>query len=139
MPSTHLSLSVPNERSAAEPARLAVMAFLAPWHFSERLAYRVELVLEEVLVNAMAYAFPAGSPDVIELQVEVHPDAVVLHFQDEGVPFDPESVPEPPMPTRLADASPGGRGLMLVRKVARQLAYHRSNGRNHLRIEVASA
>jgi anti-sigma regulatory factor (Ser/Thr protein kinase) len=138
-PSTaaHLRLALNNERSALEPARLAVLQFLSPWALSAQVIYRVELVLEEILVNAVSYAFPDGGAHSIELAVEVHPDSVVLRFEDDGVAFDPLQAPEPPEPTTIDVAKPGGRGLMLVRKFAKALAYERSQGRNHVTIGIA--
>jgi anti-sigma regulatory factor (Ser/Thr protein kinase) len=133
----HLRLSLNNERSALEPARLAVLQFLSPWALSAQVIYRVELVLEEVLVNAVSYAFPDGGVHAIELAVEIHPDGVVLRFEDDGVAFDPLQAPDPPEPTTIDVAKPGGRGLMLVRKFAKGLAYQRSPDRNRFTVVIA--
>jgi anti-sigma regulatory factor (Ser/Thr protein kinase) len=132
----YLRLSLNSERSSLEPARLAVLRFLAPWALSAQVIYCVELVLEEILVNAVSYAFPDGGAHSIELTVAVHADSVMLRFEDDGVAFDPLQAPEPSAATTIDRATPGGRGLMLVRKFAKALAYERSHGRNQLTVEI---
>jgi serine/threonine-protein kinase RsbW len=132
-----LQLSVANRLDALEPARLAVREFLSPHMLGARSIYGVELVLEEILVNAIAYAFPAGGDHTIEVTVEVGRDALQLHFEDQGLAFDPLHAPDPAAPTALSQAPPGGRGLLLVRKFSRSVEYRRSHGRNRLSISLA--
>ena len=132
-----LQLLVGNRLAALEPARLAVREFLSPHELGARTIYGVELVLEEILVNAIAYAFPAGGEHAIEVTIEVRPDMLQLRFEDQGPAFDPLHAPVPAAPTALTQAQPGGRGLLLVRKFARTAEYRRSHGRNQLTIGLA--
>lgn len=132
-----LQLSVGNRLAAVEPARLAVREFLSPHGLGARSIYGVELVLEEVLVNAIAYAFPAGGEHAIEVSVEVRPDTLQLCFEDHGLAFDPLHAPAPATPTALSQTPPGGRGLLLVRKFAQTAEYRRSHGRNQLTVSLA--
>lgn len=132
-----LQLSVGNRLAALEPTRRAVREFLSPHALSARAIYGVELVLEEILVNAIAYAFPAGQEHAIEVTVEIQPDTLRLQFEDGGVAFDPLHARTPAAPAAISQATPGGRGLVLVRKFAREATYHRSHGRNQLTIDLA--
>jgi anti-sigma regulatory factor (Ser/Thr protein kinase) len=134
-----LRLQLANDRSALEPARLAVLAFLAPFSPSARAVYAIELVLEEVLTNEIKYAFDDRAEHSIELTVGLEPEAVVLHFEDGGVAFDPLQASAPPAPTTLDDAPVGGLGLVLVRSFATSATYERRDGRNCLTIAVALA
>ena len=94
-------------------------------------------MLEEILVNAIAYAFPAGGEHAIDVSVEIQPDALQLRFEDRGVAFDPLHAPAPAAVTVISQATPGGRGLPLVRKFARAATYRRSQGRNQLTLSLA--
>jgi serine/threonine-protein kinase RsbW len=132
-----LQLSVGNRLTALEPARLAVREFLSPHALGARTIYGVELVLEEILVNAIAYAFPSGGEHAIEVTVEIRPDTLQLRFEDQGPAFDPLRAPAPAAPTAISQAPPGGRGLLLVRKFARTAEYRRGHGRNQLTIGLA--
>lgn len=136
-PHAVLALRVPAERQALEPARLAVLHFLEPWALDARALFKVELVLEETLLNASLHAFDGPGPHAVALRVQVQPDAVLLEFEDEGRAFDPLQAAEPARPASIADAQPGGLGLMLVRRLARSVDYRRLDGRNLLRITVA--
>jgi anti-sigma regulatory factor (Ser/Thr protein kinase) len=42
------------------------------------------------------------------------------------------------MPSSIDIAVPGGLGLMLVRKFAQSMSYERTDGRNCLRIRIAT-
>lgn len=136
-PEAVLQLQVPAERQALEPTRLAVLRFLEPWALGPRALFNIELVLEETLLNASLHAFDGPGPHAVALQVQVQPDAVRLQFDDEGRAFDPLQAAEPLRPASIADAQPGGLGLMLVRKLARSVEYRREGGRNRLTVTVA--
>lgn len=136
-PEAVLQLQVPAERQALEPTRLALLRFLEPWALGPRALFNIELVLEETLLNASLHAFDGPGPHAVALQVQVQPDAVRLQFDDEGRAFDPLQAAEPLRPASIADAQPGGLGLMLVRKLARSVEYRREGGRNRLTVTVA--
>ena len=59
-PGTRLALSLPARIDILEPCRRAVLDFLAPHGLGPQAVYKVELVLEETLVNIISYAY-AGS------------------------------------------------------------------------------
>ncbi|MBA4176243.1 MAG: hypothetical protein C0505_06750 [Leptothrix sp. (in: Bacteria)] len=132
-----LSLSVPGHRQALEPARRSVIEFLAAFDLSPRTLFNVELALEETLINAMVHAFGDGAVHVIELHLRLTPDDVELTFEDDGLVFDPTQAADAARPASIEEARPGGLGLMLVRKLARSVAYERRDGRNSLLIRVA--
>lgn len=129
-----LHLVLPNRREAIETARLAVSQYLAAHHPSAALTFQVELVLEESLMNIIWHAYGDSGEHQIDLEIEVLGGEVQLHFADTGVAFDPTQAVAPQLPTTLSEATPGGLGLMLVRKFAKWVSYERKEGRNHLGI-----
>lgn len=133
---TRLRLALEPRREALEPARLAVLEHLAPADPSPALVYRLELVLEEVLMNIVWHAGPVQA---IALEVEARAAEVVLSFEDDGAPFDPTHAVPPAQPHDLAEAVPGGLGLVLLRKFASSLAYERAGRRNRLTVTLARA
>ena len=113
---------------------------------------RVELVLEEALVNVVRHAYPEAAPDAerpVELSSGVDGDGVFrLDLSDWGPPFDPvggasarpdDCTPEAALEVELeanleADLDHrelGGMGLFLIRTMS-QPTYARVDGANVL-------
>jgi serine/threonine-protein kinase RsbW len=134
-----LSLAVPNELEALEPARLAMLEFIAPLGLSARVVYRLELVLEETLMNRLRYAFPDGRKASTQVTLCVVPEALLLRFEDDGVRFDPLQLPPPPRASSIDDAQVGGLGLPLTRKAASACYFEHVDGRNRFTVRLARA
>lgn len=134
-----LTLHVPASRDALGPAQQRLSGFLLAHGIGERTLYACELVLEEILTNIQNHGFDEPAGHVIEVQVTPGPQGVTLDFVDDGRPFDPRRQPEPAPAGSIEAATPGGRGLALVRRRAQSLDYQRRDGRNHLRVRVSSA
>ena len=139
---TRLRLQVAPERSALEPTRLTVLAFLAPHALSARAVYAIELVLEEVLSNQFKYAFAgvegvaAGAAEPVGLSVNVTANRIELLFEDRGMAFDPLQAPAPPSARSIEEARVGGLGLSLVRQYTHLAHYERRDGGNRLTLVI---
>lgn len=141
-----LRLVVPNELAAIDGARLQMLAFLgARATLSAKTIYRLELVLEESLMNRVMHAFPGGGRHEVALTISLAPaepvdgapEDVVLRFEDDGVAFDPLAA-ESPTPGRADPSATGGFGNLLTRRAARALFYERVAGRNRVTVRVAA-
>ncbi len=53
---------------------------------------------------------------------------------DNGIPFNPLAQPEPDLTLPLEERKTGGLGIHFIRTVMTRLDYHRSDGRNHLKM-----
>lgn len=120
-----LQLQLPADRSALNTARLAVLAHLAGHAVSSHTLFRLELVLEELLMNLIEHAQPGTAALQIGLSLSLLPQEVQLVIQDNAAPFDPVTAPLPAAATSIATATPGGRGLLLVRQSVKSLHYER--------------
>jgi sigma-B regulation protein RsbU (phosphoserine phosphatase) len=102
----------------------------------EALAERLVLCLNEVLANVITHGGPSARAAPIRLLLEVGPeedcDKASVTVSDAGKAFDPTSAPQKPLPKTLDEASPGGRGLLLIRRCSDWLRYRHEGGRNHL-------
>ena len=132
-----LRLQVPGEPAALESTRLQVLAFLADEGLSARAIYRLELVLEEVLMNRLWHAGAAQAGGYTDLTLHTGPGDLLLRFEDTGPAFDPTLVAQPRLPTSIDDATPGGLGLLLTRKAVSAWSYERANGRNCFTLQLA--
>lgn len=132
-----LRLTLVNHRDALDQARIQVLHWLERHAPTPRLVFSVELILEETLMNVIWHAHPDHAEHLIRLEMVVDAADVVMRFEDDGVPFDPLQAPAPIAPTSIDDAVPGGLGLLLVRKCARDVSYERRDGINRLTVRVA--
>ncbi len=102
------------------------------WDISESIGFALALCLEESLANIAMYAQVSGRDGCVVLQMDCTPGAFVLTIEDDGVPFDPTSVPRPPEYRSLAEAQTGQAGVHLIRNFAAAMDYRRLDGRNRL-------
>lgn len=97
---------------------------------------RLELCLNEVLANVITHGGRTALAAPIRLLLEVGLDQdcskASVTVSDAGVPFDPLSVPKKALPKSLAETSPGGLGLMVIRRCSDWLHYRHEGGHNHL-------
>ncbi len=77
-------------------------------------------------------------PIGLELEVRRDKDCGVatVTISDAGAAFDPLAFSLPPRPATLADAEPGGLGLVMIRSYADQLSYRHSEQRNRFGMGV---
>lgn len=102
----------------------------------ERAAYDLRLASEEIVVNIVSYAYPAGGGRLaIVWNYDEVSGTVTAEFEDSGVPFNPLEHGEPALDVPIADRKIGGLGIMMVRKRMHDVRYRRAAGLNVLTIE----
>lgn len=109
------------------------IAFCNKQNLSLSVIYKLRLAMEEILVNTISYSFVDDNLHNIQIKINHYVDKVVLEFLDDGVEFDPLSVPEP-KDIPLEERKPGGIGIYLVKTLMDTFKYKRINGRNILTI-----
>jgi anti-sigma regulatory factor (Ser/Thr protein kinase) len=92
----------------------------------------VKLCLNELVANIVLYGYPDGSEGRIDLTLDRMGPALAVRVEDDGVAFDPLSVPLAEAMTGPEDARIGGFGIKLFREAAHSARYVRSGGRNRL-------
>ena len=92
--------------------------------------------IQELVSNVALHAkHPEGSP-TIKLALLVSANCVGVCMEDNGQPFDPTIESSCKIETDLASADLGGRGLRIVRHMARKMSYHRAGQWNCVRLEI---
>ena len=103
--------------------------------WDETLAFKVNLVLEELATNILSHGGERNrpSPD-IEIDIASRGDELVIEISDDGRPFDPlRDAPPAPVIDENTDIAPiGGMGLRLVTRMVDSIAYRYENGRNRV-------
>jgi len=91
---------------------------------------KLELVLEELLVNVARYAYEPESGDVEVGYASDQPGELVVEISDKGRAFNPLEAPLPDLSPGLEDRPIGGLGVLLVRSLANSIAYQREDDQN---------
>ncbi|MCY2990384.1 MAG: ATP-binding protein [Planctomycetota bacterium] len=105
--------------------RSAVAAGVEP-----QLLPRIELVLEELLVNHVLHAYGSGEGDSEVVCFRREPAYFCLEVIDEAPAFDPLGQATPDLTLAARDRPIGGLGIHLVRSLADEVGYRREAGRN---------
>jgi sigma-B regulation protein RsbU (phosphoserine phosphatase) len=132
-------ITLPARLASIEAARQWLLRQLQGADLAPALLVRIELVLEELLMNLVRHgrARPGAAEGLsLRLGAEVQADHLMLCIEDDGVAFDPTLAPVPAAPQGLAQAQVGGWGLVLVRKSVRSLRYETAGGLNRLWVEL---
>lgn len=96
---------------------------------------QLEVMVDEVFGNIVKYAYPNGSgPVTIRIREELDPKAVMIEFEDAGIPYNPLDKKDPDLSLSAEDRSIGGLGIFLVKKLMDQVDYISRNGKNVLMI-----
>ena len=94
---------------------------------------QIDIAIDELFSNIARYAY---NPDVgpATVRVEVHEDAVVITFIDNGVPYDPLAREDPDVTLSADERDIGGLGIYMVKKSMDEITYEYKDGQNILRI-----
>ncbi len=114
----------------------AVEEFGEQQGWSPEIVFKVNLVLEELVVNVMTHGSHEGLVD-IDVAVTSTEDLVSIRLSDNGVAFDPlTDAPDPEVTGSVEDRHVGGLGVHLVRTMMDNVSYRRENGRNLLTMTI---
>lgn len=109
------AMHLDNTLEALWPLAEAVEIFGQESGWTDALIMQVNLVLEELLVNAITNGYPDQRSGHITVQIQTRLDAITLQITDDGDAFDPFSIQTPDLSLAIEDRPIGGLGVHLVR------------------------
>ena len=101
-------------------------------HIESSLAKKLQLAVEEAVVNVMEYAYPQGVKGDILLHVTSDGQTLKFVISDHGVAFDPTMKEKADTTLSVEDRPIGGLGILLVREMMDCINYIRTDGMNVL-------
>lgn len=127
-----LSLKVQTNREEIGHITAEVETLAEREGWAPDLSFKVNLALEELVINIMDYGFEGGDHEIdITLISEDH--RLTIEIVDSGKPFDPlTDAPVPDVDAPMEDRPVGGLGVYLVRNMMDDMQYRREGDRNHL-------
>jgi serine/threonine-protein kinase RsbW len=104
---------------------------------SEAQVHKLDLLIEELLVNVFHYAYePGQSGDAAMGYKVVSPQCLRVEIQDSGRAFNPLEAEDPDLELASADRPIGGLGIYLVKTMADSVSYRREDGKNILSFQL---
>lgn len=123
---------VPNDAGAIPGVLAEVDAFCTLHAIARADVEGIGVAIDEILSNAIAYAFRDGHAHEIFVTATAEPGRLVIEISDDGTPFDPLAVPPPDLSDDIETRQVGGLGMHFVRSLLDDVAYERVNGWNVL-------
>ncbi len=119
----HISIRVPTDLGVVDQAvdlvaRHCLAAGLPP----HRARFNLRVALCEALANAIVYGNGLDPAKSVAVEVHATQDDLVLRVTDEGIGFDPTSIPQPSLPNDIEATS--GRGLFLIRQLVDRVYFN---------------
>ncbi len=127
-------LRLPASMESFESFRSFVLQELERQGGLEELAPRVDLVMEEVLVNAINYAYPKGEGEIEVECIAEGPGSFRVTVRDWGIAFNPLEQAPPDLSADISSRRIGGLGIYLAKQMAGRLTYECRDGGNVLTI-----
>ncbi|GAK59185.1 putative anti-sigma regulatory factor, serine/threonine protein kinase [Candidatus Vecturithrix granuli] len=135
--SNTFKIIIPAELQHLSQVLNTVGAFARQAGATEEKLGQIELVLEELLVNIINYAYPEGQGTIEIRYRHSHQARLRLEIFDRGIPFDPLSIPEVDTQLPLDDRPIGGLGIFLIRNMVESIHYRRENDKNVLTVYIS--
>jgi len=127
-----LIMELDNELAEIGRFNEAFEAFAATHALSAKNLYEVTLAVEELLTNIITHGFPQGGRHKILVALDIEEGRLTARLVDDGIAFNPLTVPAPDLEIPLEERGIGGLGVHFVRKAMDSLDYRRENGQNQL-------
>ena len=96
----------------------------------DELLMKLNLTLEEWIVNVISYAFPNGGLHEIELRLWQSAEAVKIEVRDDGIAFDPTAQRAPDLTIPIEEREIGGLGIHFIQNTMDTFTYERDGAEN---------
>ncbi|MDD5217993.1 MAG: SpoIIE family protein phosphatase [Candidatus Omnitrophica bacterium] len=132
-----MTLILKNEMSSLAKLESALAEFGKQHGLDGDVLRNINLILEELTVNIISYAYADKTQHDIVVHLEKREGKLGIQIQDDGKPFNPLQVPAPDLDASLEKRPIGGLGIHLVRKLAESVEYQRRDGYNILILKMS--
>ena len=130
MNSNRLVLRIVNDVGELSRIAQAVDRFCAACEVPAPCTFKINVALEELLMNTISYGFTDSRPHEIMVTIVKEDEAVVIEISDDGRPFDPLQAPPPAIDAPIETRQIGGLGIHFVRTMMDTVEYRRVDDRN---------
>ena len=126
------TLTIAND--IAEITRVAAFidSFCTAHGAAADVVFKINLAVEEALVNTITYGFADDARHAIEIEMAAEDSTIMLRIVDDGVAFDPLEAAAPDLDASVDERKVGGLGVFLMTTTMDDVRYVREGGQNKL-------
>lgn len=125
-------IELKNDISEIETMSRGLERFGSLYGLPEKQIFQLNLALEELVTNSISYGFGDDLEHLIVIDCMVDDGRIKVVTKDDGLPFNPLTMPEPETDLDIEDRPIGGLGIHLVRKMMDSVDYQRQGDFNLL-------
>lgn len=125
-------ITLPNDVQEVPQLNVFVDEVCEQVDFDMSTTLKLNLAIEEAVVNVMNYAYPAGEKGDVDIEAMINDEYLVFVISDSGTPFDPTAKAEVDTTLSAEERGIGGLGIHLIRQIMDTINYERVEGKNVL-------
>ena len=125
-----ITLQLANDFAALAPASVKVRSFLGSCRAPDAACFLADLVIEELVTNAIKYGFDDTEAHGISVEIKYHKNRLRIEVRDNGHAFNPLAQEAPDFTLAAEDRPIGGLGIHLVRQMTDDVCYERRGDEN---------
>ncbi len=125
-------ITLPNDVQATTELGMFVDEVCENVGFDMSTTFKLNLAIEEAVVNVMSYAYPTGTKGDVDIDAEADDEQLKFVISDSGTPFDPTQKGEVDTTLSAEERGIGGLGIHLIRQIMDTINYERVDGKNVL-------
>ena len=129
------SITLPNDVQTVPALNNFVDEVCEQAGFDMSMTMKMNLAIEEAVVNVMDYAYPEGTKGDVVVEATVDDQCLAFVIIDSGKPFDPTTKDDADTTLSAEERPIGGLGIFLVRQLMDELHYEYKVGKNVLRLK----
>ena len=123
---------IKNQMQELERVSAFVEGIVEELKLGQDMLCELQLVMEEMVVNVISYAYPEGTVADITLIAESDGTELTFVISDKGKEFDPTQQEDADMSINPAEREIGGMGIFIVKNIMNEVTYQRLEGHNLL-------
>ena len=128
--------TITNEFSDLKTLNNDVRTFLISLESSQKIVYKVNLILEEMITNIIKYGYLDNEPHKISVEIKIDNEYAYLTIIDDANEFDSENYNNPNIDIPLEKMKIGGLGIFLIKSISEHFKYKREDCKNFLNIKL---
>ena len=127
-----MKIKTENDLAQLEHLNAKIMAFNQDNDIPDKIAFNINLAIEEMVTNIINYGYDNDENDEIIVDIINDKEELKITITDSAKPFNPLEQNDPNLEASLEDRQIGGLGIFFTKKLMDDINYTRENDKNIL-------